>query len=74
MMRIIKRLFTRIHGIQPKQERLPADQYAAGSAVNQATRQIGSVLGVASTVLLLGHAGVHRADFTWHMGCTSPGR
>lgn len=44
--------------------RLPADQYAVGSAVNQATRQIGSVLGVAITVLMLGHAGVQRADFT----------
>ena len=43
--------------------RLPADQYAVGSAVNQATRQIGSVLGVAITVLLLGHAGVQRSDF-----------
>jgi len=48
--------------------RLPADQYAVGSAVNQATRQIGSVLGVAITVLLLGHAGVHRVDFTWLYG------
>ena len=48
--------------------RLPADQYAVGSAVNQATRQIGSVLGVAITVLLLGHAGVHRGDFTWLYG------
>ena len=44
--------------------RLPADQYAVGSAVNQATRQIGSVLGVAITVLVLGHAGVVRGDFT----------
>ena len=44
--------------------RLPADQYAVGSAVNQATRQIGSVLGVAVTVLLLGHAALVRADFT----------
>ena len=43
--------------------KLPADQYAVGSAVNQATRQIGSVLGVAITVLLLGHAGVKHADF-----------
>ena len=48
--------------------RLPADQYAVGSAVNQATRQIGSVLGVAITVLLLGHAGVTRGDFTWLYG------
>ena len=44
--------------------RLPADQYAVGSAVNQATRQIGSVLGVALTVLVLGHAGVQRGDFS----------
>jgi len=43
--------------------KLPAEQYAVGSAVNQATRQIGSVMGVAITVLLLGHAGVQRADF-----------
>ena len=34
--------------------RLPAQHYAVGSAVNQATRQIGAVLGVAITVLLLG--------------------
>jgi EmrB/QacA subfamily drug resistance transporter len=44
--------------------RLPADQYAVGSAVNQATRQVGSVLGVAITVLVLGHAVVQRSDFT----------
>ena len=37
--------------------------YAVGSAVNQATRQIGSVLGVALTVALLGHAALQRADF-----------
>jgi MFS family permease len=43
--------------------RLPAAHYAVGSAVNQATRQIGSVLGVAITVLLVGHAGVMKADF-----------
>ena len=43
--------------------RLPADQYAVGSAVNQATRQIGSVMGVAVTVLLIGHAGLTHADF-----------
>ena len=42
---------------------LPQAQYAVGSAVNQATRQLGSVLGVAITVLLVGHAGVTRADF-----------
>ncbi|KQQ97041.1 MFS transporter [Massilia sp. Leaf139] len=42
---------------------LPPAQYAVGSAVNQATRQLGSVLGVAVTVLLVGHASVTRADF-----------
>ena len=41
---------------------LPAAQYAVGSAVNQATRQIGSVLGVA--IAVLGHAGVQRGDFS----------
>jgi EmrB/QacA subfamily drug resistance transporter len=49
--------------------RLPAEQYAVGSAVNQATRQIGGVLGVALTVLLVGHAGVERGDFTPLYAC-----
>jgi hypothetical protein len=43
--------------------RLPMAHYAVGSAVNQATRQIGSALGVALTVALLGHAALQRADF-----------
>lgn len=43
--------------------RLPPAHYAVGSAVNQATRQIGSVLGVAVTIAVLGHAGLARADF-----------
>ncbi len=43
--------------------RLPAEHYAVGAAFNQATRQIGGVLGVAITVSLLGHAGLVRADF-----------
>jgi len=43
--------------------RLPVAHYAVGSAVNQATRQIGSVLGVALTVALLNHAALQRADF-----------
>jgi EmrB/QacA subfamily drug resistance transporter len=43
--------------------RLPAQHYAVGSAVNQATRQIGAVIGVAITVLLLGHGTVERASF-----------
>lgn len=43
--------------------RLPVAHYAVGSAVNQATRQIGSALGVAITVALLGHAALQRDDF-----------
>jgi EmrB/QacA subfamily drug resistance transporter len=43
--------------------KLPAQHYAVGSAVNQATRQIGAVIGVAVTVLLLGHVPVQRGDF-----------
>lgn len=43
--------------------RLPIAHYAVGSAVNQATRQIGSALGVALTVALLGHATLQRVDF-----------
>ncbi|HEX6705849.1 MAG TPA: DHA2 family efflux MFS transporter permease subunit [Albitalea sp.] len=43
--------------------KLPAQHYAVGSAVNQATRQIAAVIGVAITVLLLGHGSVHRSDF-----------
>lgn len=43
--------------------RLPVEHYAVGSAVNQATRQIGSVLGVAITVAMLGHATLQRGDF-----------
>jgi len=42
---------------------LPPAHYAVGSAVNQAVRQIGSVLGVAFTVVFVGHAGVAREDF-----------
>lgn len=42
---------------------LPAERYAVGSAVNQATRQMGAVIGVALTVLLLGHGALARADF-----------
>jgi EmrB/QacA subfamily drug resistance transporter len=51
--------------------RLPQNQYGVGSAVNQAVRQIGSVLGVAIAVVLVGKAGVALADFTgmygWHV-------
>ncbi len=43
--------------------RLPVAHYAVGSAVNQATRQIGSALGVALTVALLGQATLQHADF-----------
>lgn len=48
--------------------RLPAEHYAVGAAFNQATRQIGSVLGVAITVGLLGHADLVRADFNLMYG------
>ena len=44
--------------------RLPPQHYAVGSAVNQATRQIGGVMGVAITVLLLGQGAVSHADFS----------
>ena len=43
--------------------RLPVAHYAVGSAVNQATRQIGSVMGVAITIAWLGHAALARGDF-----------
>lgn len=43
---------------------LPVAHYAVGSAVNQAIRQIGAVIGVAITVLLLGEGVITRADFT----------
>lgn len=43
--------------------RLPVAHYAVGSAVNQATRQIGAVLGVAFTVALVGHATLQHSDF-----------
>ncbi|QAU34128.1 MFS transporter [Janthinobacterium sp. 17J80-10] len=42
---------------------LPATHYAVGSAVNQAVRQVGSILGVALTVFFVGHASVTKADF-----------
>ncbi|MGV2907002.1 MFS transporter [Achromobacter sp. AGC25] len=44
--------------------RRPAQHYAVGSAVNQATRQVGGVMGVAITVLMLGHGAVSHADFS----------
>ena len=44
---------------------LPAAHYGVGSAFNQAIRQIGSVLGVALTVLLIGKASVTMVDFKW---------
>lgn len=51
---------------------LPSDQYAVGGAINQTIRQIGSVMGVALTVLLLGGTSVQRIDFNavylCHMG------
>lgn len=43
---------------------LPARQFAVGGAVNQAIRQIGSVMGVALTVLLLSGSSLQRVDFS----------
>jgi len=43
--------------------RLPAAHYAVGSAVNQAIRQIGSVIGVALAVALIGRLPIARTDF-----------
>jgi EmrB/QacA subfamily drug resistance transporter len=43
--------------------RLPPGRFGIGSAVNQAVRQMGSVLGVAATVVLVGHASPQLADF-----------
>lgn len=42
---------------------LPKQQYGVGSAVNQAVRQIGSVLGIAITIVFIGHDGLVRSDF-----------
>jgi EmrB/QacA subfamily drug resistance transporter len=42
---------------------LPPQQFGEGSAVNQAVRQFGTVLGVAFTVVLVGHAALTLADF-----------
>lgn len=42
---------------------LPAKDYAIGSAINQAIRQIGTVIGVAVTVLLLAHPNINYTDF-----------
>lgn len=43
--------------------RLAPARFGVGSAVNQAVRQMGSVLGVAATVALVGHASPGIADF-----------
>jgi EmrB/QacA subfamily drug resistance transporter len=43
--------------------KLPPARFGIGSAVNQAIRQIGGVLGVAATVALVGHANPQLADF-----------
>jgi EmrB/QacA subfamily drug resistance transporter len=48
--------------------RLPPDRYAVGSAVNQAARQVGGVIGVATTVVLLGHDSIQRRDFDYVYG------
>jgi MFS family permease len=43
--------------------RLNPARFGVGSAINQAVRQIGTVLGVAVTVALLGGASAQLADF-----------
>jgi EmrB/QacA subfamily drug resistance transporter len=43
--------------------RLAPSRFGVGSAVNQAVRQMGSVLGVAATVAFVGHASPQIADF-----------
>ena len=43
--------------------RLAPTRFGVGSAVNQAVRQMGSVLGVAATVAFVGHASPRIADF-----------
>jgi len=43
--------------------RLNPARFGVGSAINQAVRQIGTVLGVAVTVALLGNSGGHLAEF-----------
>ncbi|HEU4777529.1 MAG TPA: MFS transporter [Telluria sp.] len=43
--------------------RLSPARFGVGSAVNQAVRQMGGVLGVAATVALVGHAAPGLADF-----------
>lgn len=53
---------------------LPADQFAAGGAVNQTARQIGAVLGVAALIAIVGEAteatlGDYRA--AWLLGATA---
>ena len=42
---------------------LPANRFGIGSAVNQAIRQVGSVLGVALTIVLVGQAAPTLRDF-----------
>ena len=42
---------------------LPTKDYAVGSAINHAVRQVGTVIGVALTVLLLAKANLQIADF-----------
>jgi MFS family permease len=43
--------------------RLASRRFGIGSAMNQAVRQMGGVLGVAATVALVGHASPQLADF-----------
>ena len=42
---------------------LPTNDYAVGSAINNAVRQIGAVIGVSITVLLLAKSPLQISDF-----------
>jgi MFS family permease len=48
---------------------LEASRFGIGSAVNQAVRQVGSVLGVALTIVLVGKAAPQLADFRTLYAC-----
>jgi EmrB/QacA subfamily drug resistance transporter len=48
---------------------LAANRFGIGSAVNQAVRQVGSVLGVALTIIIVGKAAPQLADFRTLYAC-----
>jgi hypothetical protein len=48
---------------------LPPARFGVGSAVNQAVRQMGAVLGVALTVAIAGRASLQLSDFHTLCAC-----